>query len=113
MALIGGLKKERTASNEPINRPSGTAATAASENPDDPEGAPADVVVEAEIHHHVPPRHHDLVRSGHEESAECASGVLYQRRKEPPGPKNDDEAAHRQDQTSTPGDGLLRCEVGA
>jgi len=51
--------------------------------------------------------------SRYEESAECAGGVLYERRKEPPDPKNDDEAADRQDQTSPPGDGSLRSQIGA
>ena len=36
---------------------------------DDPESAPAHVVVEGEIHHHVPPREHHLIRAGHEQGA--------------------------------------------
>src|SRR5205814_1309262 len=73
----------------------------------DPESAPAHVVVEAEIHHHVPPRDHHLIRAGHEES------VLHQDRKQPPDADDNDEAAHREDEPGPPGNGLLRREVRA
>ena len=77
---------------------------------EDPESAPAHVVVKGEVHHHVPPGQHHLVGAGDEE---CGEWVLHQGRQQCPHPNDEDEATHRQDHPCPPGDGLLRGEVGA
>ena len=73
---------------------------------DDPEGAPAHVVVKGEVHHHVPPGQHHLVGARDEE------WVLHKCGEERPDANDEDEAAHRQDRPGPPRDGLLRSEIG-